>query len=265
MAAQAPEPEKLALETADAMALTYGGLFARSAQAAHALAALGVKPGDRVAAQSEKSTDAIVVALACFRVGAVLLPLNTAYTLAELDYFLGDAEPVLTLCRPEWLEPVRALALKLGLRRVESLGAKRDGTFAEAIAAAPAAFETVPRASGDLAAILYTSGTTGRSKGAMLTHENLASNALTLIDCWRFTSADRLIHALPVFHTHGLFVAVNVALLSGATMIFQSRFDPDAVLRAMPEATSLMGVPTFYTRLLDHPGLTRQACRRMRI
>ncbi|MGA8446372.1 MAG: malonyl-CoA synthase [Roseiarcus sp.] len=265
MEARAPHPEKLALETADAMALTYGELFARSARAARALATLGVRPGDRVAAQIEKSTDVIVVALACLRAGAVLLPLNTAYTLAELEYFLGDAEPALTLCRPEWLEPVRALALKLGLRRVESLGAKRDGTFAEAIAAAPAAFETVPRASGDLAAILYTSGTTGRSKGAMLTHENLASNALTLIDCWRFTSTDRLIHALPVFHTHGLFVAVNVALISGATMIFMSKFDPDAVIAAMPEATSMMGVPTFYTRLLDHPGLDRGTCANMRL
>ena len=133
------------------------------------------------------------------------------------------------------------------------------------IAAAPAAFETVPRASGDLAAILYTSGTTGRSKGAMLTHENLASNALTLVDCWRFTPADRLIHALPVFHTHGLFVAVNVALLAGATMIYMNRFDPDAVIAAMPGATSLMGVPTFYTRLLDHPGLDREACANMRL
>src|SRR5271163_344907 len=263
MEARAPHPENLALETADATALTYGELFARSARAAHALTTLGIRPGDRVAAQIEKSTDVIVVALACLRAGAVLLPLNTAYTLAELEYFLGDAGPALTLCRPDWLEPVRTLAQKLGLARVESLGVGRDGTFAEAVAAAPPAFETVPRASGDLAAILYTSGTTGRSKGAMLTHENLASNALTLIDCWRFASTDRLIHALPVFHTHGLFVAVNVALLSGATMIFQSRFDPDAVLRAMPEATSLMGVPTFYTRLLDHPGLTRQACRRM--
>ncbi len=264
-AARAPDSEKLALETADATALTYGELIARSARAAHALAALGVRPGDRVAAQIEKSTDVVVVALACLRAGAVLLPLNTAYTLAELEYFLGDAEPALTLCRPDSLVSVRTLARKLGLPRVESLGAKRDGTFAEAIAAAPPVFETVPRASGDLAAILYTSGTTGRSKGAMLTHENLASNALTLIDCWRFTSADKLIHALPVFHTHGLFVAVNVALLSGATMIYMNKFDPDAVIAAMSQATSMMGVPTFYTRLLDHPGLTRETRASMRL
>ena len=265
IAAQAPPPEKLALETCDATALTYGELFERSARAAHALVGLGVRPGDRVAAQIEKSTDAIVVALACLRAGAVLVPLNTAYTLVELEYFLSDAEPALTLCRPDWLGPVRTLAHKLRLRGVESLGVARDGTFAEKIAAASPVFETVPRMSDDLAAILYTSGTTGRSKGAMLTHENLSSNALTLIDCWRFTSADRLIHALPVFHTHGLFVAVNVALLSGATMIYMNRFDPDAVIGAMPEATSLMGVPTFYTRLLDHPGLSRNACAGMRL
>ncbi|HEY1454393.1 MAG TPA: malonyl-CoA synthase [Roseiarcus sp.] len=264
-AARASQPEKLALETGDASALTYGELFARSAQAAHALIALGVRPGDRVAAQIDKSTDVIVVALACFRAGAVLLPLNTAYTLAELEYFLGDAEPALTLCRPELLGPIRTLALKLGLPGVESLGAKRDGTFADVIAAAPPAFETVNRACGDLAAILYTSGTTGRSKGAMLTHENLTSNALTLIDCWRFSAVDRLIHALPVFHTHGLFVAVNVALLAGATLVYMNRFDPDAVIGAMPGATSLMGVPTFYTRLIDHPGLTREACGNMRL
>ena len=265
MAARAPHPGKLALETADATALTYGELLARSAQAAHALAALGVRPGDRVAAQIEKSADMVVVALACLRASAVLLPLNTAYTLAELEYFLGDAEPALILCRPDWLAPIRMVAGKLGLPRVESLGDKRNGTFADAIAAAPSTFETVPRMNGGLAAILYTSGTTGRSKGAMLTHENLTSNALTLIDCWRFTPADRLIHALPVFHTHGLFVAINVALLSGATMIYMNRFDPDAVIAAMPGATSLMGVPTFYTRLLDHPGLGRQACAHMRL
>jgi malonyl-CoA/methylmalonyl-CoA synthetase len=263
--ARAPDPDKLALETPDATALTYGELFKRSAQAANALAALGVKAGDRVAAQIEKSADTIVITLACLRAGAVLLPLNTAYTLAELEYFLADAEPALTLCRPDRLEAIRALAKELNLRSVESLGVKGDGTFATAIDAAPAEFETTPRASDDLAAILYTSGTTGRSKGAMLTHENLSSNALTLIDYWRFGPADRLIHALPVFHTHGLFVAVNVALLSGATMIFMPRFDPEAVIAALPDATAMMGVPTFYTRLLDHPGLDRDLCANMRV
>jgi malonyl-CoA/methylmalonyl-CoA synthetase len=265
IAARAGAADKLALETSDATALTYGALIDRSGRAANALVALGVKFGDRVAAQIDKSTDMIVVALACYRAGAALLPLNTAYTLAELEYFLGDSEPALTLCRPESLVAVRALGGKLGLAAVESLGAARDGIFAERIASSSPVFETVARASGDLAAILYTSGTTGRSKGAMLTHENLTSNALALIDGWRFSSADRLIHALPVFHTHGLFVAVNVALLSGATMIFQNRFDPDAVIAAMPAATSLMGVPTYYTRLLDRPDLTREACAGMRL
>ena len=265
IAARCPRFDQLALEASDATSLTYEGLFDRSAQAANALVAFGVEPGDRVAAQVEKSPDMIVLALACLRAGAALLPLNTAYTLAELEYFLGDAQPALTVCRPDSLHDIRRLAQKLGLPAVVSLGVARDGTFAERIAASSADFETVPRAPDDLAAILYTSGTTGRSKGAMLTHENLSSNALTLVDCWRFTSADRLIHALPVFHTHGLFVALNVALLSGATMIFQNRFDPEAIIHALPDATSLMGVPTFYTRLLDHPGLTREACGRMRL
>ena len=265
IAARAPHLDKLALETHDATALTYGELFKRSAQAANALVAVGVKPGDRVAAQIEKSTDMIVATVACLRSGAVLLPLNTAYTLAELEYFLGDAEPALTLCHPDRLASVRTLAHGLNLRAVESLGVRRDGTFAAMIAGAPTDFKNVPRASDDLAAILYTSGTTGRSKGAMLTHENLSSNALTLIDCWRFSSADRLIHALPVFHTHGLFVAVNVALLSGATMIFMPKFDAEAIFEALPGATSMMGVPTFYTRLLDHPGLNHELCANMRL
>jgi len=265
IAARAPRPDQMALETPDATALSYGALLERSAQAANALRRLGVEPGDRVAAQVDKSADLIVLALACLRAGAALLPLNVAYTLAELEYFLGDAEPALTVCRPASLAAVRDLAHRLGLKAVESLGQACDGTFAEAIAAELPAFETVPRSRDDLAAILYTSGTTGRSKGAMLTHENLSSNALTLVDYWRFTSADRLIHALPVFHTHGLFVAVNTALIAAATMIYQNRFDPGAVIAAMPGATSLMGVPTFYTRLLDHPGLTREACRNMRL
>jgi malonyl-CoA/methylmalonyl-CoA synthetase len=265
LVARAPRLDKPALESAGGHSLSYGELYARAGRAARALVELGVEPGDRVAAQIDKSPDAIVLALACFRAGAALLPLNTAYTLPELEYFLGDARPALTLCRPANLEAVRALGAKLGLEAVESLGARRDGGFAEAIAAATSELPPVPRAPDDLAAILYTSGTTGRSKGAMLTHENLASNAQTLVDIWRFTSDDVLIHALPVFHTHGLFVATNVALLAGATMIFQPRFDADAVMAAMPRATSLMGVPTFYTRLLDHPGLKSAAAAHMRI
>ena len=262
---RAPRLDKIALENPDGPSLTYGELFARAGRAARALADLGVEPGDRVAAQIDKSPDSIVLALACFRAGAALLPLNTAYTLAELEYFLSDASPALTLCRPSTLGALRELGARLGLRAVESLGVQRDGTFAERVAATTSELPSLRRAPNDLAAILYTSGTTGRSKGAMLTHENLASNAQTLVELWRFTQDDVLIHALPVYHTHGLFVATNVALLAGATMIFQSKFDADAVMAAMPRATSLMGVPTFYTRLLDHPGLTREATKHMRL
>jgi malonyl-CoA/methylmalonyl-CoA synthetase len=263
--ASAPDLEKVAIEAPDGWSLTYGALFERSGAAANALVGLGVEPGDRVAVQIDKSPDMIVLLLACLRAGAVLLPLNTAYTLAELKYFLSDAKPALTLCRPSVLEATRALAHELGLAAVESLGVSRDGGMGERIAAAPAEFATVARAADDLAAILYTSGTTGRSKGAMLTHDNLGSNARALVDIWRFTSADALIHALPVFHTHGLFVATNVALLSGATMIFQPRFDADAIVAALPRATSMMGVPTFYVRLLAHAGVTRASTAHIRV
>jgi malonyl-CoA/methylmalonyl-CoA synthetase len=263
--ARAPRRDKCALEAADGLSLSYGELFARAGRAAQALIDCGVEPGDRVAVQIDKSPDAIVLMLACFKAGAALLPLNTAYTLAELEYFLDDAAPALTICRPASLVATRALAARLGLESVESLGVARDGTFAERIDAVDREPSTVARAPDDLAAILYTSGTTGRSKGAMLTHENLASNALALVDLWRFSESDILIHALPVFHTHGLFVASNVALLSGATMIFQPRFDAEAILAAMPRATTLMGVPTFYTRLVEHPDLTRARAEHMRL
>ncbi len=186
----AAAPDRPALEAGEA-SLTYGELIARSGRVANALVALGVRPGDRVAAQVEKSTDVVALALGCLRAGAALLPLNTAYTLAEIEYFLGDAEPALTICRPDALEAFRALGKKLMLGAVESLGVRRDGSFAERIADASPEFATIPREADDLAAILYTSGTTGRSKGAMLTHRNLASNALTLVDFWRFTAADR--------------------------------------------------------------------------
>jgi malonyl-CoA/methylmalonyl-CoA synthetase len=262
---RAPRRDKVAIDAPDGMSLTYDALFERASRAARALADLGVEPGDRVAVQIDKSPDMIALALACFKAGAALLPLNPAYTLAELEYFLSDAGPAATICRPASLAAVRGLAARLGLKAVESLGARREGTFAALIAAASPDFAAVARANDDLAALLYTSGTTGRSKGAMLTHDNLASNASALADLWRFAADDVLIHALPVFHTYGLFVAVNVALIAGATMIFQPRFDADAVVAALPRATSLMGVPTFYTRLIDHPGLTREATAHMRL
>ena len=263
--ARAARPDKIAMETPDGARIASGELFARAGRMARALVELGVEPGDRVAAQIDKSPDAIVLALACFRAGAALLPLNTAYTLTELEYFLGDSEPALTLCRPAQLDAVRTLSERLVLRAVESLGDHGEGTFLQRVAAVRQELPSVKRKADDLAAILYTSGTTGRSKGAMLTHENLASNAQALVGLWRFTANDVLIHALPVYHTHGLFVATNVALLAGATMIFQPKFDADAVMAAMPRATSLMGVPTFYTRLIDHPGLTVAATRHMRL
>ena len=262
---RARDLDKIALETPEGRRLSYGELFAASGRMARALADLGVEPGDRVAAQIDKSPEAIALALACFRAGAALLPLNTAYTLTELEYFLADAQPALTLCRPKQLADVRALCHRHALATVESFGAHGDGSFFERVAATRDELPTVPRAPDDLAALLYTSGTTGRSKGAMLTHENLVSNALTLVDLWRFTADDVLIHQLPVFHTHGLFVATNVALFSGATMLLQPRFDADLIIASLPRATSLMGVPTFYTRLLEHPGLSKEATRHMRL
>lgn len=245
---------------------TYGDALALSAQLANLLVARGVKPGDRVAVQVEKSWPAFALYLAAVRAGAVYLPLNTAYTLNEVEYFLSDAEPTVFVCRPEIAAEAKALALKLGVPAVETLGTDGKGSLTEAAAALPATFEDVARGADDLAAILYTSGTTGRAKGAMLTHDNLLSNAQTLKDYWRFTADDVLIHALPLFHTHGLFVASNVVLLAGASMIFCPKFDAKEALALMGKgATSLMGVPTFYTRLLDQPGLTTDATAHMRL
>lgn len=257
--------DRVAIEAPDGTVMSYRDLFARSGRAAEALVELGVEPGDRVAAQVDKSPDVVVLYLACLRAGAVLLPLNTAYTPAELSYFLNDAEPALMLCRPADLQQMRELGRSLPVMGVESLGARRDGTFIELMERLPDGDIMVARDSDDLAAILYTSGTTGRSKGAMLTHANLASNAAALVAQWRFGQDDVLIHALPVFHTHGLFVAINVALLSGTTMLFQPGFDADAIVAALPRATVLMGVPTFYVRLLEHDGVNAGSTAHMRL
>jgi malonyl-CoA/methylmalonyl-CoA synthetase len=250
-----------AIET-ETQSFRYADLRRQTAKVAGALVALGVEPGDRVAAQIEKSAAGLILYLATIRAGAAFLPLNPAYTPAELGYFIADAEPRLILADPARREATAAIAAGAG---VETLDGAGEGSLSALAAGAPDGFAAVDRRPGDLAAICYTSGTTGRSKGAMLSHGNLASNARTLRDLWRFTADDVLIHALPTYHVHGLFVASNVIMMAGASMILQPRFDADAVLAAMPQATSFMGVPTFYTRLLAHPGLTRRAASRMRL
>jgi malonyl-CoA/methylmalonyl-CoA synthetase len=256
------EADALALETGAGRRYRYADLVNESGRLASALAGLGVKPGDRVAVQVEKSATNLLLYLATIRAGAVYLPLNTAYTLAELAYFVCDAEPAVIVCDPKARAGVEGLA---GAAEVVTLDAVGEGSLAGLAAAQGAGFATVPRGEEDLAAICYTSGTTGRSKGAMLTHRALAANAATLVDLWRFTPADVLIHALPIYHVHGLFVATNVALMAGASMILQPRFEPGAVVAGMRRATCLMGIPTFYTRLLASPDLTREATEGMRL
>lgn len=257
-------PARLAIETQDGVHISYGELIARAGQMANVLVARGVRPGDRVAVQVEKSVANIVLYLGTVRAGAVYLPLNTAYTLNELDYFIGDAEPSLVVCDPAKAEGLAPIAAKVKAR-VETLGPDGKGSLTDAAEKASSEFTTVPRTNDDLAAILYTSGTTGRSKGAMLTHDNLASNSLSLVGYWRFTDKDVLIHALPIYHTHGLFVATNVTLFSRASMIFLPKLDPDLIIKLMARATVLMGVPTFYTRLLQNPALSRETTKHMRL
>jgi malonyl-CoA/methylmalonyl-CoA synthetase len=266
IARRAPSPQKDFIETPEGRKITYADLHAGAARFANVLIARGVAPGDRVAVQVEKSPDAVMLYLACLRAGAVFLPLNTAYTPAEIEYFLGDATPRVFVCDPSSREKLLPVASKVGVSHVETLGVREDGSLIEGARAMSGEFADVERGAEDLAAILYTSGTTGRSKGAMLSHGNLASNALTLVDYWRFTSNDVLIHALPIYHTHGLFVAMNTLLLSGGSMFFLPKLDPDLMLQLMGRgATAMMGVPTFYTRLLAHPGLTKEATKYMRL
>ena len=257
--------DALALIPAWDAPVSYGELIARSGRFAHFLVARGVRPGDRIAVQVEKSLNALLLYLAALRVGAVYLPLNTGYTAAEIGYFVGDAEPWLLIVDPA-AEAMAAGFVGTSVGAFATLSA--DGTHGSVIdgsAGLPADFTDVLRRADDLAAILYTSGTTGRSKGAMLTHGNLHSNAATLVETWRFGASDELLHALPIYHTHGLFVATNVALLAGASIRLLPRFEPDAVLRGLATATVMMGVPTFYTRLLADPRLDRAAVERVRL
>jgi malonyl-CoA/methylmalonyl-CoA synthetase len=244
--------------------LSYEQFLKLSARIAGALVSAGLEPGDRVAAQVNKSIEALALYTACVQSGCVYLPLNTAYTSREISYFIGDAEPGLLVCDGQALSALSE-ALAENTCQLMTLNADGSGSLMQAAADQPEAFSTVDRNGEDLAAILYTSGTTGRSKGAMLTQNNLLSNAQTLVDYWQFTSADVLLHALPIYHTHGLFVASNTIALAGASMIFQPAFKLDDVIDQLPHATTMMGVPTFYTRLLSDDRFDSDLTRHMRL
>ena len=271
LAARFPaDRETLCLETVSGTALparrySYGDLERESGRIARLLTNLGVAKGDRVAAQVDKSPAALFLYLACLRAGAVYLPLNTAYRAGELAYFLGDAEPKAVVCPAGREADLRPTAETAGVAALLTLDESGSGSLTERSAGLAPDFETVPADADDLAAILYTSGTTGRSKGAMLSHGNLASNAMTLKRVWGFRPDDVLLHALPIFHTHGLFVATNCALLSGAAMIFLPKFQAGVVMRALPRSSVMMGVPTFYTRLLANDAFGPEVCKDMRL
>lgn len=242
-------PEAVALELEDGTCIRYADLEAESARYANLLASLDLKPGDRVCSQVEKSAKTIFLYLGCLRAGFVYLPLNTAYQESEIRYFVGDAEPAAAFCAPS----------------ARGFEAVRHRLELDAAASAPSAFRTVTSRADDLACIVYTSGTTGRAKGAMVTHGNLTSNALALHAFWRFRPGDVLLHALPLFHVHGLFVGLHTALLNASRILLLPRFDAGPVLQRIPRATVFMGVPTYYVRLLADAALDEQLCRGMRL
>jgi malonyl-CoA/methylmalonyl-CoA synthetase len=260
--------DAVAVETADTPAplhYTWRDLDRGTAMIANLLTSLDLPAGSRIAAQVDKSVEALVLYLAVLRAGHVYLPLNTAYQAGEIEYFVGNAEPAVVVCTKRNFGWVSQIAFKAGVQHVYTLDDDRTGTLLDRAAWHADVHEVAAAQPDDLAVIVYTSGTTGRSKGAMLTHENLRSNALVLKDYWGWQRGDVLIHALPIFHVHGLFVAIHGALLNGSKMIWFGRFDPKAVVARLPEATVFMGVPTLYVRMLAEPALTREQCAHMRL
>ncbi|MGP6088229.1 malonate--CoA ligase [Antarctobacter jejuensis] len=255
--------DKVFLYLPDGKTISYAAFVARVAQFAGAVRELGLTPGDRLAMQVEKCPDALALVFGCIQAGVVFLPLNTGYTPDEISYFVENSGARVLICDPARQEGLAPVAARCGAL-CETLGPE-GGSLGRRADMAPTSCPVEARAAGDLAAFLYTSGTTGRSKGAMLSQDNLLSNALTLVDLWRFTGDDVLLHALPIFHTHGLFVATNVILAAGASMVLFPKFHADAMLDWMPRATSLMGVPTFYTRLLDNPRFDAEITKGMRL
>lgn len=262
---RAEQMQSVAIECPSGLSYRFEDLHRASGRIANWLRSLGLAQGDRVAAQVEKSPEAVMLYLATIRAGFVFLPLNTAYRAGEIGYFLEDATPAVVICSPENREWIAPLARRSGCRVLETLGETRDGSLLQAAAGFADDSPIAPTAPDALAAILYTSGTTGRSKGAMLTHRNLASNAMVLHRVWHWQSGDVLLHALPIFHVHGLFVALHGALLNASKIIWLSRFDLDAVIGALPGATLMMGVPTFYVRLLGESRFNRQLVEHMRL
>jgi malonyl-CoA/methylmalonyl-CoA synthetase len=261
--------DAVAVETDNDLLYSWRDLDRATAMMANLLASLELPVGSRIAVQVEKSVEAMVLYLATLRAGFVFLPLNTAYQSAEIEYFIGNAEPAVVVCTTQNFGWVSKIAFKVGTNYVFTLNDDRTGSLLDRAAYCSDQHRVAVKNADDLAAILYTSGTTGRSKGAMLTHGNMLSNAQVLKDYWGWRSegegGDVLIHALPIFHVHGLFVAIHGALLSGSKMIWLARFDPKLVIQKMPEATVFMGVPTLYVRLLAEPGLNKDAARHMRL
>ena len=257
--------DTVALETDAGVNYSWRDLERATAMMANLLGSLGLPAGARVAVQVEKSVETMMLYLATLRAGYVFLPLNTAYQSAEIEYFIGNAEPAVVVCSSKNFGWVSKIAFKAGTQNVFTLDDDRTGSLLDRAAHCSDQHEVAVMQQDELAAILYTSGTTGRSKGAMLSHGNLLSNALVLKDYWGWKPGDVLIHALPIFHVHGLFVALHGALINGSKMIWLSKFDPQFVVKKLPEATVFMGVPTLYVRLLAEPGLNRDSCRNMRL
>ena len=257
--------DTVAVETDNGLNSSWRDLERASAMMANLLQSLDIPLGSRVAVQVEKSVEAMVLYLATLRAGMVFLPLNTAYQSSEIEYFVGNAEPAVVVCSSKNFGWVSKIAFKAGTQHVFTLDDDRTGSLLQRAAHHSDQHTTVLQKADDLAAILYTSGTTGRSKGAMLTHGNMLSNAQMLKDYWGWKKGDVLIHALPIFHVHGLFVAIHGALINASKMIWLSKFDPKLVIAKMAEATVFMGVPTLYVRMLAEPGLTREAAKHMRL
>ncbi len=257
--------DAIAVETDDGLCYSWRDLERASAMVANLFEGLAVPAHSRIAVQVEKSVEALILYLATLRAGHVFLPLNTAYQSAEIGYFIDNAEPAIVVCSSKNFGWVSKIAFKAGTRHVFTLNEDRTGSLLDRAAHCSDQHQVVVRQADDLAAILYTSGTTGRSKGAMLTHDNLLSNAVMLKDYWGWQRGDVLIHALPIFHVHGLFVAIHGALLNGSKMLWYAKFDPKRVLADLPRATVFMGVPTLYVRMLAEPGLTQQVAANMRL